>query len=310
MTAQAVRRLRELARSDPAVAPLAALQAEALEAAAEKGWDAALAAFAPDRLADALPLLHGATLTADAERVRTLLLRLVGEAERAGGEAEGPRNGAEGSRHGPDLAAVRRALSAGALDPPALLAAVIAQDDARLVTLAAGAGADAGLLGTLGGLAALPLLLACGEKAAPLVERSGWGEGYCPVCAAWPALAELRGLEKRRWLRCARCGSGWPVAHEGCVFCGEADWRRIGYLAPEGDTESRRAVTCDSCHGYLKTLASLAPIPPAEVGLTDLTTLELDVAALERDFVRPELPALPLEVAVEPARRRGLFGRR
>jgi FdhE protein len=177
-----------------------------------------------------------------------------------------------------------------------------------LEALAAAAGVDAGLLTALGGLTVLPLLLACGQQAAPLVERSGWGEGYCPVCAAWPALAELRGLEKQRWLRCGRCSSGWLLAHDGCVFCGEADWHKLGYLAPEGDTESRRAVTCESCDGYLKTLASLTPLAPGDIAVADAQSLELDMAALERGYARPELPALPLPVTVQAQARRRFFG--
>jgi hypothetical protein len=42
----------------------------------------------------------------------------------------------------------------------------------------------------------------------------------------------------------------------------------------------------------------------------DATSLELDMAALEREYARPALPALPLEVRVEATKRRGLFGRR
>ena len=293
MTAQTVQRLREIARADPAVAPLARLQAEALEAA-DATWESGVPAFDRSRLDDALPLLHGQTLTVDVDRVRSLLNRLASIAAAVSETA------------GSDL---RRRLGNSALDPLALLEASIAQDATRLDALAAEAAVDAGLLATLGGLAALPLLQACGRKAAPLLERQRWDAGYCPVCGAWPALAELRGLEKRRWLRCARCGSGWEVAQDGCVFCGESDWRRLAYLAAEGDTESRRATTCESCRGYLKTLASLIPIAPADVAVTDLLTLELDMAALERDFARPELPPLPLEVHVQAAKKKSIFSR-
>ena len=48
-----------------------------------------------------------------------------------------------------------------------------------------------------------------------------WSEGYCPLCGAWPALAEVRGIERSRYLRCGRCGAEWeahvclaPTAHD------------------------------------------------------------------------------------------------
>ena len=295
MTAQTIQRLQELARTDSAVAPLARLQAEALQAATHRTWDDGLPPFERERLNEGLPLLHGRMLAVDAEHVRSLLSTLARTVEQTGGTT------------GVDL---RRVVSGKDLDPLSLLEASITQDASRLELLAAESRVEAGLLATLGGLAALPLLQACGRKAAPLLERAVWEEGYCPVCAAWATLAELRGLEKRRWLRCGRCGAGWAVAHDGCVFCSETDWRRLRYLAPEGETEARRAATCDACHSYLKTLTSLTLIGPADVALSDVMTLELDMAALEREFARPTLPGFPLQVHVEPAKRRSFWSRR
>ena len=37
----------------------------------------------------------------------------------------------------------------------------------------------------------------------------GWVEPFCPICGAWPALAEVRGIERSRYFRCLRCGAGW-----------------------------------------------------------------------------------------------------
>jgi hypothetical protein len=47
VTAQTVQRLREIARSDATVAPLARLQARALEAAAAGAWDRAAPGLSP-----------------------------------------------------------------------------------------------------------------------------------------------------------------------------------------------------------------------------------------------------------------------
>jgi FdhE protein len=168
---------------------------------------------------------------------------------------------------------------------------------------------DIGLLATIGNVAALSLLQAYGRRADPILVGVRWTNGFCPVCAAWPILAELRGLERARWLRCGRCGSGWSVAHVGCPYCANGDKRSAGYLAPERERESRRAVTCDACGGYLKTVTTIQAIPPAEIGLMDMQTLELDVAALELGYKRPDVPGFPLDVSVELTHRRSHWTR-
>jgi len=157
------------------------------------------------------------------------------------------------------------------------------------------------LLAMLGQLGAVPLLLACGRAGASSVAAARWQAGYCPVCAAWPALAELRGTERQRWLRCGRCGAGWRLSRHLCAYCGNEDHRSQGYLATEGQHEARRAATCDLCHGYLKTVATAEAPRPAELVLHDLGTLELDVAALARSYGRPQTPGFPLELRLLPA---------
>lgn len=279
-------RLDELARTDPAVAPLARLQAAAFRAAAAPGWDAGVPPLSRERLADGLPLLHGQLLAADPERVRRLLVELATEAGRNGADTV--------------LSGMRRAL-AETIAPLALLEASVRQDGERLAEVAATAEVESGLLATLAGLGALPLLQACGRAAAPLLAGVPWEAGYCPVCAAWPVLAEVRGLERTRWLRCGRCAAGWAAAHQGCVFCGNTDFQALGYLAPEADTESRRAATCERCRAYLKTLTVLGPLAPVEIAVQDASTLELDMAALEQEFARPEKPGFPLDVQVAAA---------
>ena len=280
--------LDELARADPTSAPLARLQVEALRAAADRTWAQAVPDLERAPTRDGQPLLHDQTLQVDREQVRRLLDRLASAAERTD-QSNAP--------------AVRRALASSRLDPLALLTASICQDADAL--LATAADLDPGLLATLGQLLAFPLLQACGERSAPLLAGVRWDPSYCPLCAAWPTLAELRGLEREHWLRCGRCGAGWRYPHHRCALCGRRDHRALGYLAPEAQRESRRAVTCDACHGYVKTLATIGPLPPSEIGLQDLLTLELDLAALERGYGRPDRPGFPLRVTVAAAARSG-----
>jgi FdhE protein len=250
-------RLRDLAAQDPAVAPLALLQAEALEAAADPAWRACVPEFAAQP-----PLLEGTTIHLDPLSVENLFKRL----------------------------------GANVSQGTALLEASLAQDAERALSAAQ---QDQALV-AIAQVAALPLLLACGAEAAPRLKDSVWEHGYCPVCAAWPTLLEVRGLERQRWLRCGRCGSGWQQINALCAFCGSNEYRNQRYLAPEKERETRQALTCQECHGYLKAFTTLGPLAPGEVLLRDLLSLELDLAALDQGFSRPTDPAVPLNVRVEP----------
>lgn len=149
-------------------------------------------------------------------------------------------------------------------------------------------------------LIARPVLLECARVAAPHVSPLPAETGWCPVCAAWPLIAESRGLERERWLRCGRCGTGWRADPGRCCYCGNRDHRMLGYLAAEGQGEARRVLTCDGCGGYLKAIATLAAPSAAEIVLADLSTVELDLAAVDRGFDRPAGLGCPLEVRIVP----------
>jgi FdhE protein len=157
-----------------------------------------------------------------------------------------------------------------ALEPLAALEAAVAADRERLDALAGAAGADREAFAAVMSVAAMPLLQACGRRWSSRVSP-GWDRGYCPVCGAWPALAEARGLEHERRLRCARCG-------------GTRDHRELGALVPEGTIETRRADTCAVCRRYVKTVTTLAATPARQVTIQDLATLDLDLAALAHGY--------------------------
>jgi FdhE protein len=141
----------------------------------------------------------------------------------------------------------------------------------------------------------LPLLLACGQAWAGR-PRADWPHGYCPTCGAWPALAEARGLERSRQLRCGRCGGDWRTQWLRCPYCGTTDHLRLGSLVPAEGGESRKVDTCLACGAYIKTLTVLTACSPPEVTLRDLETVDLDLAALERGYQRPPGPGQPLNV--------------
>jgi FdhE protein len=227
------------------------------------------------------PLLHGGILKVDGRQVHGLLLRLISIA--ASGDLSG---GATLGRYRP-----------GKADAVALLTAAVRQQLAELGTMADTAGVDRGALTSIAHLVAFPLLQACGRMLEDQVPQF-WSHGYCPICAAWPILAERRGLDRTRRMRCGRCGGEWELQWLSCVYCGEREHERLGSLVPEGSGETLKVETCASCKGYLKSVATLQGIAPFELLLQDLETVELDLIALEWGFGRPEESRFQLEVSV------------
>jgi FdhE protein len=151
------------------------------------------------------------------------------------------------------------------------------------------------------------MLQACRKAWTPLVSAA-WAEGYCPICGGWPTLAEARGLDGLRRLRCGRCGGDWRTEWLRCPFCGERDHEHLGSLVPEG-SERRTVDVCERCRHYVKAVTSLAPIRPEDVVLLDLATLVLDVVALDRGYVRPAAKRRAVEVVARPSWLRTIFRR-
>jgi FdhE protein len=196
-------------------------------------------------------------------------------------------------------------------DPLPLLEAAMCLDEIRLADLAKANETDLGALGALMQLATLPLMQACGLHLTRQVPID-WSYGYCPVCGAWPTLAEVRGLERTHRWRCGRCGGDWGLALLRCPYCGEASHQRLGSLTTENDEATCTVDTCLTCKGYIKTRAVLQPTPPYAVVLEDLSTVDWDIVALERGYRRPTQPGYPLGVCLvePPSRIRTFFGRR
>jgi len=112
-----------------------------------------------------------------------------------------------------------------------------------------------------------------------------WGKGYCPVCGERPMMAELRGEEGKRMLRCSLCAFEWSFMRVKCPFCENEDQEELGYLSIEGEP-NYRVNFCKQCKAYLKA------IDPREIGeeidiflgLEDVATLHLDVLAEKEGF--------------------------
>ena len=83
-----------------------------------------------------------------------------------------------------------------------------------------------------------------------------------------------------------------------CVYCGNSDGRFVA-AAPDMAHRDRRLELCGACGSYTKAIAvtSLTPFPL--MAIEDLATLDLDQAAMGREYSRP--PLFDLDAIDPPA---------
>lgn len=277
----AASRLAELGVANPEWRSWLALLEEAIRELPNAVWRRAVP-DAPRANGDGTPLLADAVLTVDSRAARHFVGRLMAATI--------------------DSPAGNLKVIAEKVEATALLEAAVRSDYSRLATFAAGSGVEAAALHAVAPLLVMPLLQACARGWQERVPGD-WDRGYCPICGAWPAVAEARGLEGSRRLRCGRCGSDWRAAWLLCPFCGTDDHNRLGALVSETTTPTRKADVCFACHGYVKTLTVLTPTPASDVPIADLETVGLDLAALADGFTRPTEPGYRLRTTVVQRRR-------
>jgi FdhE protein len=116
------------------------------------------------------------------------------------------------------------------------------------------------------------------------VDIDSWQRGICPFCGRPPALAEAQGTERARHLRCLSCGGDWLYQNLKCAFCGNEDYRDLGFIFVESEKHKYYAHTCRKCGRYIKTIITFEPNPPMLLMIEDLATLHLDQLAQERGF--------------------------
>ena len=231
-------------------------------------------------------LLGEGALSCEADDVAVELQRL------ARNLAETSVEGSPAQRTGEQLARER-------LDVSPFLQSALDGDAEVIARAARERGLDPEAFGRLLELALQPVLWEAAARCAALTDIDRWDRGYCPVCGAWPALAELVGAEKRRVLRCGRCGTGWSWLVLLCPYCGNDDHRDLGTLTEENaqpgspspaQTEPRskaRVDVCERCHGYLKSVATFSSAPTPRLAAEDAATIHLDVGAREAGYTRP-----------------------
>lgn len=261
--------LHDLEREHPEWKPWLAVVGQALLEVDDAAWDAAV----PRQVAaggSAAPLLARAIVEMDRGPAGRAFGSLVRSAQASGTPAFS------------DFQQLPRSSA----DACALFLLALNRDDERLKGIASKAGIDGEALHALAALLTMPFLHACNRRFASLLP-AGWAKGYCPVCGAWAAYAEVRGIERARHLRCGNCGGDWQAHGLTCLYCGTADHDELASLVPEQSGSTSVIEVCNACRGYLKVFTTLKGSTPAEVMLQDLASADLDIAAAERGYKRP-----------------------
>jgi FdhE protein len=291
MMARADRSLQDLGRDYPEWKPWLAVIEEVLREAADPKWEA----FVPERTEpqqSKVPLLSGLTVDLETNVVGRWTQRLIRAAYQSGA---------------PRMATLESVKRAG-LNDAVLFEPALCQNTDRLRGIAGDLGVDADALHVVAALVPVPFLQACNRRWRSAISQS-WVEGYCPVCGSWPAFAEVRGIERNRHLRCGRCSAEWPVHGLSCPYCGMTDHKEIESLVPEESGTTRAIEACRRCLGYLKSLTTLQRIPAERVLIDDLASVDLDIAALDQGYRKPDRPACFLDVTItnRPAGGRRFF---
>jgi FdhE protein len=272
--------LQDLERQHPEWAPwLAVVQAIIVEAADPK-WDTTVPPCAGTQQGK-VPLLAEAAIEMPTNRVAPMWAQLIGIA----------------CRSGTSKMATLAPVAHAEVDILKLFKASLHQDNDQMKAIAASLGVDPEAFQAVAAIVPVPFLQACNRCCAHSITP-GWTEGYCPVCGAWPALAEVRGIERSHFFRCGRCGGGWQTHCLFCPYCGMTDHQELVSLVPDQSASNAVIDACKRCLGYVKTFTKLQGSPPAKIMLDDLASVELDVAAAEQGYKRPQGAGYFLNVTV------------
>ena len=193
---------------------------------------------------------------------------------------------------------IEHALLDKTLDADSLLGVSLARDRKAIRTSSLHMGFSPDLVWLIGELGSCSLANRLQEllTARAPVSADEWNRGYCPFCGSWPAFIETR--DRARTLRCSFCAQGWELLSRRCLYCGNAESSFV-IAAPQQHLPERCIELCARCGCYTKVLELRAPTLFPLVALEDLATMDLDHAAMEKDYHRPDLPDLD---AIEPIR--------
>jgi len=272
--------LQELKRQHPEWEPWLAVVEEVLRETGDPQWDA-LVPTRTEAQRIKVPLLAETTIQIEEAVISGLLKQLLQTA----------------CRNGTSKMATLEPVARADVDSLMLFKASLCRDDDRVKDIATALGADPEALQAVVALVPLPFLHACNRRWTRSIDIS-WMEGYCPLCGAWPALGEIRGIERNRYFRCGRCGGEWRAHCLFCTYCGMTDHEQLVTLVPEQTGAGRMIEACKRCLGYVKTFTTLQGSVPAKVILDDLASVDLDVAAVEQGYKRPQGAGYALDLTI------------
>ena len=192
---------------------------------------------------------------------------------------------------------IRDAVAHAHIDAGSLISVSLARNQKAIRTSALHLGFSPDLVWLIGELATSPLahhLQHLSLFPSPESDPHTWDRGYCPFCGSWPVLIES--IEGTRRLRCSFCAMGWTLSRRACLYCGNAGENFVS-AAPVIDRPERRVELCADCGGYTKVIDADAATPFPLLAIEDLASMDLDGAAMDRGYRRPELFDLD---AVEP----------
>jgi FdhE protein len=291
MTTSIESELQALGRQRPEWEPWLTVIQEVLSETANLEWDSVI----PDR-AETLewkaPLLANAMIAIETAWLHRWTEQLIRTASRSGTEK---------------MATLKGALRE-TFNTLRLFSASLCLEESTLKQMAVNCDTDPEAFQAVAALLPVPFLHACNRRWAHSLPQ-GWVEGYCPVCGAWPAFAEVRGIERSRYFRCGRCAGEWQVNCLVCAYCGMTDHEQLVSLIPEQGGNARVIEACKRCLGYVKTFTVLQASPAAKIILDDLASVDLDIAALEQGYKRPQGAGYRFDVTVvhKPAEKISLW---
>lgn len=234
------------------------------------------------KLERGIPILHGEPVPLPSTLL-VLAVRDFCERLRYGGTADA-------------AGAIVRSLDEHRLDPIAVLSACFGRDQQRVRVMAAHAEVSPDILWLVAELALAPFahLLQVQTLSRPTgadalhAALTAWNRGFCPACGSWPALIEA---SDGHILRCSFCACGWELDSYRCLYCGN-DGETFITAAVNQDDPGRRLQLCGECGGYAKVIRTETTTMFPLVAIEDLASLDLDMAALERQYARPTLPQI------------------
>ncbi len=118
-------------------------------------------------------------------------------------------------------------------------------------------------------------------------ESLAWGKGICPVCGAVPSISRVRAHDGRRFLFCEECFTEWEHRYLACVYCGNSEPSTIKYFVVDGD-DANQVFVCEKCKGYLKNYDERRGQAQADLFITNIKTIYLDLLAEQRGYGRRE----------------------